>query len=41
MIAEAIEKQRPLIMERYNCRDVEFRVVIEEGKPKIKARPIA
>ncbi len=41
MIAAAIEKQRPLIMEKFHCSDVEFRVVIEEGKPKIKARPIA
>jgi hypothetical protein len=41
MIAAAIDKQRPLIMERYRCTGVEFRVVIEEGKPKIKARPVA
>ena len=41
MIATAIEKQRPLIMERYHCKGVEFRVVIEEGKPKIKARPVS
>jgi hypothetical protein len=41
MIAAAIDKQRPLIMERYHCTGVEFRVVIEEGKPKIKARPVA
>lgn len=41
MIAAAIEKQRPLIMARYHCKGVEFRVVIEEGKPKIKARPVA
>jgi hypothetical protein len=41
MISAAIDKQRPLIMERYHCREVEFRVVIEDGKPKIKARPIA
>ena len=40
IISAAIEKQRPLIMERYHCTGVEFRVVIEEGKPKIKARPI-
>lgn len=40
MIAAALEKQRPLILERYNCRDVEFRIVIEDGRPKIKARPI-
>jgi hypothetical protein len=41
MIAAAIDKQRPLIMERYHCTGVEFRVVIEDGKPKIKARPVA
>jgi len=41
MIGAAIEKQRPLIMERYHCKGVEFRVVIEEGKPKIKARPVS
>ena len=41
MIAAAIDKQRPLILERFHCKEVEFRVVIEEGKPKIKARPIA
>lgn len=40
MITAAIEKQRPLIIERYHCREVEFRVVIEDGKPKIKARPV-
>jgi len=40
MIAAAIEKQRPLIIEKYHCTGVEFRVVIEEGKPKIKARPV-
>ena len=41
MITAAIEKQRPLIMERHHCKGVEFRVVIEGGKPKIKARPVA
>lgn len=39
MIAAGIGKQKPLIMEKYNCKGVEFRVVIEEGMPKIKARP--
>lgn len=39
MIAAAIEKQRPAIMSKYNCKGVEFKVVIEEGMPKIKARP--
>ena len=41
MIAAAMEKQRPLIMERYKCKEVAFRVVIEGGTPKIKARPIS
>jgi hypothetical protein len=40
LITAAIDKQRPLIIERYSCREVEFRVVIEDGKPKIKARPV-
>lgn len=40
-IRSAVEMNRPLIMERYNCRGVEFRVVIEDGKPKIKARPVS
>ena len=39
MIAAAIEKQKPLIIKKFNCSAVEFKVVIEEGMPKIKARP--
>ncbi len=39
VIAAAIAKQKPVIMDRFHCKDVEFRVVIEEGVPKIKARP--
>lgn len=39
MIAEAVEKQKPAIKEKYHCDAVEFKVVIEGGKPKIKARP--
>ncbi len=39
MVAAAIEKQRPLIIEKFKCSKVEFKVVIEEGVPKIKARP--
>ncbi len=41
MIAASIGKQKPVIMEKYKCRGVEFKVVIEEGTPKIKARPKA
>ena len=39
MIAAAIEKQKPVIITRFKCKAVEFKVVIEEGIPKIKARP--
>lgn len=39
MIAEAVEKQKPTIRKKYHCDAVEFKVVIEDGKPKIKARP--
>lgn len=38
-IALAIESQKPAIMQRYRCNDVDFVVVIEEGKPRLKARP--
>ncbi len=39
MIATALEKQKPAIVSKYGCDNVEFRVVIEGGTPKIKARP--
>ena len=38
-IAAAIERQKPVIMNKYGCTGVEFKVVIEDGAPKIKARP--
>lgn len=39
MIAAAIEMQKPGIISKYHCNKVEFVVVVEQGKPKIKARP--
>jgi len=39
MIAAAINKQKPAIISKYHCSKVEFRVVVEDGTPKIKARP--
>jgi hypothetical protein len=39
LIAAAIEKQTPIIINKFKCQGVEFKVVIEEGVPKIKARP--
>lgn len=34
-----IEKQKTTLKSKYNCADVEFKVVIENGTPKLKARP--
>jgi hypothetical protein len=34
-----LEKQKESIQQKHNCNNIEFRVVIEDGKPKIKARP--
>ena len=39
MIAAGIEKHKPAIMNKYKCKGVDFKVVIEDGMPKIKARP--
>lgn len=38
-LKETLEKQRDALQKKHNCNDIEFRVVIEDGKPKIKARP--
>lgn len=38
-IAQAIERQKPAILKKYGCSDVSFVVVVEEGKPRLKARP--
>lgn len=34
-----IERQREALKNKHRCADVEFRVVIENGAPKLKARP--
>jgi hypothetical protein len=38
-VADFLEKQKDAIRERFGDRPVEFRVVIEDGKPKVKVRP--
>lgn len=38
-ISASLEKHRSAIAEKYRCNDLEFRVLVEDGKPKIKARP--
>jgi len=37
-IATFLERQKSTIREKFGDREVEFRVVTEDGKPKIKAR---
>jgi len=39
MISSTIERSRSAILEKYQLGEVEFRVLIEDGKPKIKVRP--
>lgn len=39
MVIAAIERQKPAIIAKYGCGQVDFKVVIENGVPKIKARP--
>ena len=39
LIATAIAKQKPVILNKYRCSGVEFKVIVEDGTPKIKARP--
>jgi hypothetical protein len=36
-----LEKQRAAVRERYGCKEVRFRVVVEEGRVKVKATPVA
>jgi hypothetical protein len=35
-----LEKQSAQLRARYGCRDVKFRVVVEDGKAKLKASPV-
>lgn len=35
-----LAKQRDAIREKYGCKDVKFRVVVEAGKTKLKATPV-
>jgi hypothetical protein len=39
MVTATLEKHRAAIKDKYRCAEVEFRVLVEDGKPKIKARP--
>lgn len=37
---QLVAKQRAAIQQRYGCEEVRFRVVIEDGKAKLKATPV-
>ena len=36
-LEETLEKQRPVLTQKLGTSDIQFRVVVENGKPKIKA----
>lgn len=36
-LAATLDKQRPLLAQKLGTSDIQFRVVVENGKPKIKA----
>ena len=39
MVAATIEKSKPALIARLGTDDLTFRVVVENGKPKLKAKP--
>lgn len=39
-LAAALQKQEAQLREKFGAKRVEFRVVVEDGKPKVKAKPI-
>lgn len=36
-LAATLDKQRPILAQKLGSNDIQFRVVVEDGKPKIKA----
>jgi hypothetical protein len=38
--SQQLAKQKETIVGRYQCKDVEFYVAVEQGKTKLKAKPI-
>ncbi|MEI8355957.1 MAG: MXAN_5187 C-terminal domain-containing protein [Deltaproteobacteria bacterium] len=39
MVADIVEKHKRAVMEKYRCNDVELRVTVENGNPRLKLRP--
>lgn len=38
--AQLLSKQREALMSKFNCKDVKFYVTVEDGKTKLKAKPV-
>jgi hypothetical protein len=38
--AQILAKQREALIGKYHCKDVQFYVTVEDGKTKLKARPL-
>lgn len=39
MVSELVEKHKSAVMAKYRCDDVELRITIENGNPRLKLRP--
>jgi hypothetical protein len=39
IVAEIVEKHKRATMAKYRCTDVELRITVENGNPKLKIRP--
>jgi hypothetical protein len=39
MVAEIVDKHKRAAMAKYRCTDVELRITVENGNPKLKIRP--
>jgi hypothetical protein len=38
--SKLIDSQRDALIKKYRCRDVEFYIAVEEGKTRLKAKPL-
>jgi hypothetical protein len=38
--SKLIDSQRDALMKKYRCKDVEFYIAVEEGKTRLKAKPL-
>lgn len=38
--SKLIESQRDALIKKYRCKDVEFYIAVEEGKTRLKAKPL-